>query len=343
MSTKLLGVIDATTFHKSLKDLIGHRTLAALPFGGRYRLIDFVLSSMVNSGISSVGVFSKYNYRSLMDHLGSGKNWDLNRKKDGLFFFPAPIFDVPVEQIGAFHHFGYHMNYFKRSMQEHVVVANCYSVFNMDFNEVLERHIQNGCDITELTKDDSSLEIYLLKRELLIELIETKDETGYTCIKDVIEDDNHDYVSCSYQYHEFFVKIDSVESYYQTSLDLLEPEVWRQLFRKNHPVYTKVKDEPPTHYGKDAIIKNSMVANGCIIEGHVENSIISRGVKINKGSIIKNCIVMQKTHIGENCYLDSVIMDKDVKIEDSVEIIPIRPGRPTVIKKGVIQGALMNT
>jgi glucose-1-phosphate adenylyltransferase len=342
MNTSLMGVIDATTFHKSLKDLILHRTIAALPFGGRYRLIDFVLSSMVNSGITSVGVFPKYNYRSLMDHLGSGRNWDLNRKRDGLFFFPAPMFDAPYKQIGAFDHFAYHINYFKRSKQEYVIVANCYSVFNMDFNDVLDRHIENKCDITELTKYGNSLEVYLLKRELLIELLETKDITGYTCLKDVMNDSNNRYAICSYEYDDYFVMIDSVERYYHTSLQLLDSFTWKKLFRKDQPIYTKVKDEPPTYYGKGAVVENSMIANGCIIEGHVENSIISRAVKICKGTVIKNCIIMQKTQIGENCYLDSVILDKDVKIEDGIELVPLRPNKPIVVKKGVVQGALMN-
>ncbi|RFU63639.1 glucose-1-phosphate adenylyltransferase [Peribacillus saganii] len=340
---RMLGVIDATTFYEPLKDLIQHRTLAALPFGGRYRLIDFVLSSMVNSGISSVAVFPKHNYRSLMDHLGSGRNWDLNRKRDGLFFFPAPVLDMPEELIGSFHHFESHMSYFYRSTEEYALVANCYSVLNMDFKAILDRHIKNGCDITEVHQMGEPLEIYLLKKDLLIDLIENKDTTGYRSLKDVIDSGDARYTFCSYEYTGYAAQIDSIEKYFKSSMELLNQSKWHDLFRKDNPIFTKVKDEPPTNYKKGATVKNSMIANGCVIEGHVENSIISRSVKIGKGTIIKNCIIMQKSVIGENCQLDSVILDKDVKITDNTVLISEAYTNPIVIKKGVVQGELMQS
>ena len=150
MKRKLLGVIDATTYHEDLEDLLTHRSLAALPFGGRYRIIDFVLSNMVNSGIRSVAIFPKLQYRSLMDHLGSGKNWDLNRKRDGLFFFPSPIIDNDGNKIGSFEHFAANLDFFYRSTQEYSIIANCYTVFNMDFRPILDSYIQADCDITEI-------------------------------------------------------------------------------------------------------------------------------------------------------------------------------------------------
>jgi glucose-1-phosphate adenylyltransferase len=343
LKPELLGVIDATTFHEDLEDLITHRSLAALPFGGRYRLIDFVLSNMVNSGIRSVAIFPKLQYRSLMDHLGSGKNWDLNRKRDGLFFFPSPIVDTEGNKIGSFDHFAANLDFFNRSTQEYAIICNCYSVFNMNFEPLLEWHVDSACDITELHhKDGNTMEMYLIKTSLLIKLIETRNETGFTCMSDVVNDIHHDYSICQYEYKGFAVMIDSIQSYFSTSLNLLNSDIWKQLFLKEQPIYTKVKDEPPTRYMKYAEVKNAMIANGCSINGEIENSVISRGVRIGKGSVIKNCIIMQKCQIDENCYLDSVILDKDVKVEAGTHISGT-PHSPYVIRKGTKQGALMNS
>lgn len=343
MKRKLLGVIDATTYHEDLEDLITQRSLAALPFAGRYRIIDFVLSNMVNSGIRSVAIFPKMQYRSLMDHLGSGKNWDLNRKRDGLFFFPSPIVDNDGNKIGSFEHFAANLDFFKRSTQEYAIISNCYTVFNINFRPILDWHRQSSCDITEIYhKDGSSMEMYLIKTSLLIELIETRNETGYTCMKDVVQDFDHSYTVCHYDYNGYAVMIDTIENYFSTSMDLLKTDVWKQLFSKEDPILTKVKDEPPTKYVMGSLVKNAMIANGCLINGTVENSIISRGVKIGKGTVIKNCIIMQKCQIEDNCYLDSVILDKDVKVEAGTQITGTAKA-PFVIRKGMKQGALMNS
>lgn len=343
MKRKLLGVIDATTYHEDLEDLLTHRSLAALPFAGRYRIIDFVLSNMVNSGIRSVAIFPKMQYRSLMDHLGSGKNWDLNRKRDGLFFFPSPIVDNDGNKIGSFEHFAANMDYFYRSTQEYSIIANCYTIFNMDFRPILNWHSQAKCDITEIYHQDGrSMEMYLIKTSLLIKLIETRHETGYTCMKDVVTAIQNDYSICHYVYNGYTVMIDSIENYFSTSMKLLESNVWKQLFIKELPIFTKVKDEPPTKYSKGSSVKNAMVANGCLISGTVENSIVSRGVKIGKGAVIKNCIIMQKCQIEENCYLDSVILDKDVKVDAGTHLTGTARS-PYVIRKGTKQGALMNS
>ncbi|MEH7355463.1 sugar phosphate nucleotidyltransferase [Neobacillus drentensis] len=343
MKRKLLGVIDATTYHDDLEDLLTHRSLAALPFGGRYRIIDFVLSNMVNSGIRSVAIFPKMQYRSLMDHLGSGKNWDLNRKRDGLFFFPSPIVDSDGNKIGSFELFAANMDYFYRSTQEYAIITNCYTIFNMNFRPILDWHRHAKCDITEIHhQDGTSMEMYLIKTSFLIKLIETRHETGYTCMKDVVTAIHNGYSICHYEYDGYSVMIDSIESYFSTSMKLLESDVWKQLFLKDQPILTKVKDEPPTKYVKGSCVKNAMIANGCFIGGTVENSIVSRGVKIGKGAVIKNCIIMQKCHIEENCYLDSVILDKDVKVEAGAHLTGTNRS-PYVIRKGSKQGALMNS
>ncbi|HAQ08687.1 MAG TPA: glucose-1-phosphate adenylyltransferase [Bacillus bacterium] len=337
MNKRLMGVIDATTVHENLHELALHRSAAAIPFGGRYRLIDFILSNMVNSGIQSVAIFPKFQYRSLMDHLGSGKNWDLNRKRDGLFFFPSANLDKPYPGIGTLDHFAENIDFFHRSTQDYVLIANSYTVFNMDFLPLLDWHIESGCDITEVQKGGVSLGIYLVKKTLLMDLIETRNETGYSNMRDVVKDIDSQFRLCFYEYEGYAVMVDTVEKYYGTSMDLLNPDVWNQLFLKERPILTKVKDEPPTRYDRQASVRNSMVANGGLIEGTVENSIVARGVKIGKGTVIRNCIIMQKTQIQENCVLDSIIVDKDVRIEAGTAITA-SPDSPTVIRKGTVQG-----
>lgn len=343
LKKRLLGVIDATTYVENLKDLTPHRSVAAIPFGGRYRLIDFILSNMVNSGIQSVAIFPKFEYRSLMDHLGSGKNWDLNRKRDGLFFFPSPRLDKPVFGIDSFEHFAANIDFLNRSTQEYCLISNANTIFNMDFSPLLDWHLEKNCDITEVRSGSESLNIYLVKTSLLLELIHGRNKTGYLNMKDVVTDINSPYRLCYYQYKGYAVTVDSVSKYYSASIELLTPEIWEQLFLKDRPILTKVKDEPPTHYSKNAVVYNSMVANGASIEGVVENSIIARGVKIAKGAVVRNSIIMQKTQIGENCILDHVILDKDVKVEPGVSIAGTKE-LPKILRKGSIaKGECVNT
>ncbi|MFD2446535.1 sugar phosphate nucleotidyltransferase [Bacillus sp. CGMCC 1.16607] len=342
MNRQLLGVIDATAFHEGLEDLMIHRSLAAVPFAGRYRLIDFVLSSMVNSGIRSVAIFPKFQYRSLMDHLGSGKNWDLNRKRDGLFFFPSPNIEGNSQGFGCFQHFAANIDYFNRSIQEYTIISNCYTISNIDYRDVLKKHIESDCDITEITREGRSIGMFMLKTSLLVDLINHRNETGYTTMRDIALDINHSYKICRFEYDGYAVMIDSIQKYFSTSLNMLDPTIWKQVFLKNRPIFTKVKDEPPTRYFKGSVVQNAMIANGCQIEGELENSIIARGVKIGKGSKITNCIILQKCQIGENCILESVILDKDVRVEDGTVMIGTA-NKPRVIRKGTVQGALIKS
>ncbi|MBM6618044.1 sugar phosphate nucleotidyltransferase [Bacillus suaedaesalsae] len=343
MNDTMLGLIDASTINESLTPLTVKRSLSAIPFGGRYRLIDFVLSNMVNSGIKSVAIFPKKQYRSLMDHLGSGKQWDLNRKRDGLFFFP-PLDHEKVEgdEFGSFSQMEANLDYFHRSSQEYVVIANCQVVANIDFRDVLEHHKESGAHITCVRKNGRSLNMYILKKEFLMELFSKHKESGFTYFSDVLMDRGLMYQINGYEYDGYVAFIDSIESYYFHSLELLNHEVWKKLFLKDKPIYTKVKDEPPTRYMEGSLVKNSIIANGCMIEGHVENSILFRGVKVGKGTIIKNSIVMQKTQIEDGCELEYVILDKDVKIQSSV-LLKGTEDSPLVFEKGTVQGALINT
>lgn len=340
----LLGVIDATVYIDGLSELTPHRSVAAIPFGGRYRFIDFILSNMVNSGIESVAIFPKYKYRSLMDHLSSGKNWGLDRKRDGLFFFPSPELDKTMSGNGSFEHIAANIDFLKRSTQKYVLVSNVNTIFNMNFSSLLDWHMDSGCDFTEVRhKDGSSLEIYLLKTELLLELIETRNMTGYRSVKDVVMDLTSPYQHCIFQFDGFAEKINTIKDYYSTNMSLLNPEIWKQLFLEDRPILTKVKDEPPTHYLKSASVHNSIIANGVVIEGTVENSIIARGVKVAKGAVVKNSIILQQSQIGENAAVNHVILDKDVRIAQGVSINGT-VDEPEILRKGsVIKGVWVNS
>ncbi|MCD7032600.1 glucose-1-phosphate adenylyltransferase [Metabacillus sp. GX 13764] len=342
MKMSMLGIIDATIQKPEIEELTLNRSLAAVPFGGRYRLIDFVLSNMVNSGIESVAIFPKHQYRSLMDHLGSGKEWDLNRKRDGLFFLPSQDIHEEYNEFGSFRQFTDHLSYFMRSTQEFAVITNCNTVCNVDLQVVLKRHIDMGCDVTEVTKDGQSLQMYILSKSKLMDLMDGYRNNGYRTLQEAITNGRDEMNICSYEHEGYAAVIDSIQSYFKFSMELLKPRVWQELFLQSAPIFTKVKDEPPTQYFKDSLVRNSMIANGSKIEGHVENSIIFRAVHIEKGTVLKNCIVMQKTHIGQDCHLENVIFDKDVKIGNGVEIIGSEDA-PKVLKKGTVQGALMNS
>ncbi|WP_277713787.1 glucose-1-phosphate adenylyltransferase subunit GlgD [Bacillus atrophaeus] len=342
INNQILGVIDETTYKHSLQDLAAQRSLGAIPFAGRYRLIDFMLSNMVNADIRSVAIFPKYRYRSLMDHLGAGKEWDLHRKKDGLFFFPSPHQHHEYDEFGSFRQFSDHLDYFHRSSQQYAVITNSHTVCNIQFKYVLKRHQEAGCDITEVYQDGQSLQIYLMSSKLLKDLIYGHAEKGYKTIQEAVEKESSTLTVCPYEYSGYAAVIDSVEKYYLHSMQLIQPSFWQQVFLPQLPIYTKVKDEPPTKYGKHSAVRNSLVANGCVLEGEVENCILFRGVHVGEGTKLKNCIIMQKTQIGEDCVLEQVISDKDVRIGNATEAAGTIE-QPLVLKKGLVQGELMNS
>ncbi|MEH7419038.1 sugar phosphate nucleotidyltransferase [Neobacillus drentensis] len=335
MPCSMLGIINATTEFDTFQTLTAERSLASLPFAGRYRLIDFMLSNMVNSGITNVAVFTGQEIRSLMDHLGSGKQWGLDRKRDGLFLF-SPDGNASNEIFGSFAHLARNMTYFLRSKQKFVVITNCYTIGVLDFCKILDRHLETGADITEVVHNGRSLETYILSKEVLLSLFEQYRNHGYYSILDVVYDKRHQFQINRYDWTGYIAIIDSLNGYYQNSLDILKPSIWKQVFTTNDPIFTKVKDEPPTRYKKGSKVTNSMIANGCIIEGEVENSIIFRAVKIGKGSIVRNSIILQKCQIEENCILDGVILDKDVVIGNEIQMKGTAES-PYVVDKGTVR------
>lgn len=370
----VLGLINLHENEELLKELTRLRPLAALPFGGRYRLIDFVLSNMVNSGITNVGIIVKNKYRSLMDHLRSGKEWDLARKRDGLFILPPPDHVHYANSIykGDLEHFHTHVDFLKRSSQEYVIVAGSHTVYNADYQESFRYHLEKRADITILYKEEEPgsrrhftgattltvaedgrvtdmqvstgraaggpicLETFIMSKYLLLNIIEDCIARGeYDFVKEGIIRHLGQYSIYGYPFHGYMAKINSVQGYFRATMDLLRPEVWQDLFLKSGPVYTKVKDEPPANYRDQAAVSNVLVANGCVIEGRVENSVLFRSVRVHRGAYVNNCIIMQKCEIGPNAVLENVICDKDVKISAAKRMIGDK-NYVMVIEKGMM-------
>jgi glucose-1-phosphate adenylyltransferase len=344
----VMGVINLVNEPDDLEELTYFRNLASVPFGGRYRLIDFVLSNMVNSGIDNVAVFTHHKYRSLMDHLGSGKQWDLDRKRGGLFVLPS-ILDEPTGiSRGDLFQFYSHRDYFYRGKEEFVIISRSHLVCNVDYRDAVRYHQDMQADITVLykqtdedepakfrrlaVKDDGrvtvmedhtgrlrtnniSMEMYIMSKALLLDMVESCLAQGYDhFVRDGIMKNIDKLSVYGYKFEGHLGIVNSVQGYYKHSMQLLNPKIWRELFFQKNLIYTKVKDEPPARYLESAAAKNALIANGCIIEGKVENSILFRGVKIGKGAYVKNSIILQNCEIEENVIIENAILDKDVFI-----------------------------
>ncbi|MDO4562459.1 MAG: glucose-1-phosphate adenylyltransferase subunit GlgD [Clostridia bacterium] len=366
-----MGIILTRNQEVRLNELTEIRDVSALPFGGRYRLIDFVLSNMVNSGIINVGIATQFNYSSLMDHVGTGKPWDLNRKAYGLFFLPPQVrLDVRggVSVSGDVDILHGVLTYLHRSRQKYVVVASGNVVCSMTFDAALEAHKASGADITviytNLAENDEQLsrsttyciddsgrvkniyhnqpnpkytaagmDMYIIERALLQSLIEEAYAKGsHDFITDILAANMNYYNIYAYRYDGFVSKVDSIRTYYNTSMNMLDTRIRHELFEGSTPIYTKVKDQVPTKYLSNAKVKNSLIADGCVIDGTVENSIIFRGVHIGKDTVVKNSIVMQTTIIQDKCDLENVVIDKECTLRSGKRLIG-QPNFPFILPK----------
>lgn len=365
----VMGIINDTITSDNLKDLTSHRSLAAIPFGGRYRLVDFPLSSMVNSGIRNIGIVTQSKNRSLLEHVESGADWDLNSKKDGLFILP-PTFERGsyYKNLGDVDYYQNHLDYISFSSQNHVLIANANIIYNMDLNKVWEFYQKESADIVLVHQEQDLqdkfnaanhtllklenhkvvdvavnphkkisnnlyLGIMLIKKDLLLELIDYCISRGLDdLLKDGIIPKINELKILGYKYEGFWGKIHSTCSYYKYSKKLLESSTWNEIFRKPHSVLTRVQNEPPAKYGHGSKVRNSLIANGCIIEGTVENSILFRGVIVEKGATVKDSIIMQKGVIGEGAIIENAILDKNIVLNQKTKIISPKD-YPTVIER----------
>jgi glucose-1-phosphate adenylyltransferase len=351
----VMGIIYTSKDDINMRELTSSRAVAALPVIGRYRMIDFQLSSLVNSGIRNVGVIVQKNYHSLMDHLGAGKEWDLHTKNDGLFILPPfqtreniGTYDGTLDALRS------NIAYLRRSNQDLIILMGAYSVFNLSFEDMVQQHRESGADVTlmyttryrdsrvspsmlakhtYLQLDENQnvvdfeigpnipenanfcMDVILMRRSMLVHLADQALAHG---MKDVLRDMIPQYLKQQlltvrgYEYKGYHRRIESILSYFEFNMDMLHYDIRRQLFA--HPVYTKVRDEVPAKYEEGAHIKNSLVADGCIIEGTVENSVLFRGVRVRAGAVVRNSILMQESEIQEGAQVENVIFDKAVTI-----------------------------
>ena len=353
------GLIFSNIHDECLPELTRLRTMASVPFGGRYRLIDFPLSNMVNSGISKVGIITHYNYQSLLDHIGTGKDWDLARRSGGIKILPPFITAYDAKATNSLYSTRLEAllgvtNFISRCTEDVIVLSDCDTICNIDLSKVLARHEETGADVTVVTKrvtSDSynaerhsvlmldendkiidaaeyspdikgafnvSTNIIVITRRYLITVLNDAAAHGYTSFfRDIIAKNVGRADFRAYRFEGFYSLINNLPGYFETSMKLLDTEVREELFESNdRPVFTKVRNSAPTSYSASAKVSNSIVADGCVIEGQVENCVVFRGVKVGKGTVVRNSILLQDTYIGENVNLNCVITDKNTVIRD---------------------------
>lgn len=359
-----LGIIFPNSYDNQVPELVSERLMASIPFASRYRMIDFILSSMVNCGIDNVSVIVRKNYRSLMRHLGSGREWDLTRKNGGLNIVPpfaektVKVYNGRVEALASI------LEFLKLQREKYVIISDANIVANFDFNAMIDAHINSGADVTiaykkeaipesfmnlqpTLTSDlyytlqldsqssrvtqiktnpkDSgpqnySMNMYLIDRELLIEQIATAYAHGFSYFeRDILAPQLETLTVCGYEYTGYTARISDKNSYFYENMRLLQDENLSALFDRS-PIYTRVRDDNPTRYIGKSKVKNSMLADGCVIEGEVENCVLFRGVKVGRGSVVKNCILMQDTTIMDNVEMEYIITDKEVTVSSGKEL-----------------------
>lgn len=360
-NTNALGILFPNVYDELVPELTGERLMASIPFASRYRMIDFILSSMVNCGIDNITVLVRENYFSLIDHLGSGREWDLSRKNGGLNIFPPfaqknmGVYGGKIGMTASI------LGFLKAQKEKYVVMADPNIAVNFDFKALLKAHIASGADITmAYTKEEIpegfrksddlrkamyytldmedgrvnkihinsqstgiqnfSMNIYVMERELLIKLVDKAYIGGGVYLeRDILIPQLDSLKVYGYENTDYAARISSLKNYFDENMKLLDDANLEALFDKS-PIYTKIRDDNPTRYLKGASAKNVMVADGCVIEGEVENCILFRGVKVGKGAKVKNAILMQDTIIEAGVSAEYIITDKKVTITEGKEL-----------------------
>lgn len=369
----VLGVIYTGEKDIFLRELTFQRSIAAVPLVSRYRGIDFVVSAMVNSGVNNVGVIMQKNYRSLMDHLGSGKEWDLHGKNEGLRLLP-PF--MTRENVGVYNGSldALHSNrsFLVRSRQEYVLFCNTTILYNADYTEMFDEYKKSGADVmmlytrkpemkrndygtylnvnennqvTDIEVDPSvsrydctSMDCFIIKKDLLLRLIDFgASHDMHDITRDIFMKMSREagLKIVAHEYSDPCFRLDSIQSYFRFNMDILNPQLLHQLFPSNRPVYTKVRDEMPARYQNEAKVINSMIADGCVINGTVEHSLLSRGVVIEKGATVKNSIIMQDCYIESGVQLENCILDKNARVRHDGRLIG-PASYPIVISKNMV-------
>ena len=367
---RAIGIILAGGNNNKMRELSYKRAISAMPIAGSYRSIDFALSNMSNSHIQKVAVLTQYNALSLNEHLSSSKWWDFGRKQGGLFVFtPSITAENGFWYQGTADAIYQNISFLKNSHEPYVVIASGDGVYKLDYNKVLEYHIAKKADITVVCKDfpegtdvsrfgcvkmneesritefeekplvctsnTVSTGVYVIRRRLLIELIEKcAAEDRYDIVTDILVRYKNVKRIYAYKLEGYWSNIASVESYYETNMDFLKPEVRDHFFRQYPDVYSKIDDLPPAKYNPGAVVKNSLISSGCIINGVVENSVLFKKAYIGNNCTIKNSIILNNVYIGDNTYIENCIVESRDTIRANTTYIGNNGEIKIVVEKG---------
>ncbi len=367
MLVNAMGLILADNQRVKLGPLSEPRALSAMPFAGRFRIIDFLLSNMVNSGIKRVGVIALTRYKSLMDHLGTGASWDLDRMNQGLYLLPPYI--NPLTRSSERSDLSSIIDYIGSGTQDYVVITDCNLVMNTLYNEFLDQHIESGADISVMYNRDgleyglpnisltlnaeeqvvdvlvdsptppseiSAVNVAVIEKDLLLSLLEDARSRGITDFNFIRILEYHKQLNLkASELKNGIFRINSMANYFKASMNLFDDNLRHELFSKITPVYTKVKNRPPCLVEPGSRVKNVLSSDGCIIQGDVENCVLFRGVTVGKGAKLRNSVIFQDTQISNDANLNHVVIDKDSVVKMGVRLLG-HPGFPVVIGKGSI-------
>ena len=369
MISKTLCLLFAESYAAVTNELAADRTLATVPFAGRYRLIDFVLSSLVKARVNNIGILTKEHYGSLVDHVGSGKDWDLDRKNGGLKIL-TPFAKAGSEITRSRSKIDALLScqtYLEESNEEYVILADSNIVMNIDFADLVRYHSDKGADITVVYQQRTDavynglvidqdrdgkvvdayyaagqmsdcqnqvLKVFVFNKDLLMNLLGRAYTFGWTDFeREFITKNISKLRICAYEHKGYCAGINTVGDLYKASMEMLTPALRKEVFESDTTILTRVKNSPPTLYGFESKAKNSLIADGCTIDGNVENCVIFRGVTIEKGAVLKDCVIMQNSVIHSGAKLECVITDKDVTVEAD-HVMGGYPTYPFVISKG---------
>ena len=364
----VMGIIFAND--ATLGDLTNKRTMASLPFGGRYRQVDFHLSNMAAAGIRHIGIISRHNYQSLMNHIGSGEEWGLELEEGGLEFLTPYAMSSTDSYRGKLESLHTSMDFLKYGNDEYVVMADSAILCNIDMAKVIASHVKSGKDVTVVAKDgicNGSKQIDLALKldgkgnvtDMAVDYVAGEDYLAsmdiFVLSKKYLQEKVTEFISRNlfhmdrdlvlgqwqkgkltvnvYQHDGIALYNDSVEEYFRNSLALIDKNVRHDLFGANHPVFTKVRDRVPTYYGEECEVEDCLIADGCMIEGEVEDSILFRNVTICEDAEVEDCVIMNDTVVGEGSKLKYVILDKDVTVRPGSKLFGTKKN-PIIIKRG---------
>lgn len=368
---KMSGIIFSNIYDSTMGELTAHRTMASVPFGGRYRFVDFVLSNMVNSNINHIGIITKYNYQSLMDHIGSGVEWDLGGKNSNLYILPPFGTGVTNVYRGNLEALSNAVTFLNATKPDYVLMCDATVICSIDYELALKSHIDSGADVTVIANDkidsyecgDSDFVVnadengtvtdlaigymldgkplvgmgmFIIGRKALINIINNYVSRGrYSFEKDyLLTRFNDDSIKINaYKFGGAVLRNHNTVAYFKNNFKLMDESIRKDIFKPDAPIHTKVRDEAPSYYHDGSSVSNALVADGCNIHGKVENSILFRDVVVEKGAIVRNSIVMQGSRIGAGSTIDYAIIDKNVTISPSA-ILKGASSVPVVVRKG---------